>query len=70
MFKIKTLRLLAKIKDEYLRQRIAYVVGVEKEQGFLTQIANFVYDLYLRLNYVNGANAYDDSVNGWARFCS
>ena len=61
---------LAKIKDEYLRQRIAYVVGVEKEQGFLTQISNFVYDLYLRLNYVNGANAYDDSVNGWARFCS
>jgi len=61
---------LAGIKDEYLRQRIAYVVGVEQEQGFLTQIANFVYDLYLRLNYVNGANAYDDSVNGWARFCN
>lgn len=60
---------LAKIKDEYLRQRMAYVVAFEKQQGFLTQTANFVYDLYLRLNYVNGANAYDESINGWARFC-
>ncbi|MBR2030446.1 MAG: DUF3810 family protein [Clostridia bacterium] len=61
---------LLKIKDKYLRQRISFVVGKEKEQGFLTQVANFFYDLYLRLNYVNGANAYDDSVNGWARFCN
>jgi len=60
---------LLKIKDEYLRQRISFVVGKEKKPGFLTNVANFFYDVYLKLNYVDGTNAYDNSINGWARFC-
>lgn len=60
---------ISKIDDEYLRQRISYVVNKEQKAGVLTQVANFFYDLYLKLNFVSGADAYDDCINGWARFC-
>ena len=61
---------LNKIQDEYLRLRVAYVVNYQEKTGVLQKLSNAVYDVYLRLNFVDGANAYDDSVNGWARFCS
>ena len=60
---------LSKIEDKYLQKRIAYVVNTQPDENFFQKVANVFYDVYLRLNYTNGANAYDDSINGWVRFC-
>ena len=61
---------LNKIQDKYLRLRLAYVVNFEEEAGFFQKVANLFYDVYLKLNYVGGSNAYGDSINGWVRFCN
>lgn len=61
---------LNKIHDEYLRLRIGYFTSQEDETGFFTKIANFFYDIYLRLNFMDGMSAYSDDVYGWVRFCA
>ncbi len=63
-------RQLDKIEDVFLRMRISYVVGKNSyyNASWFESISNFFYDVYLKLNYVDGVSAYDNDVRGWVRF--
>lgn len=60
---------LGRIEDEYLRARLNYFVhrAIDYRPSFFTSVANFFYDLYMRLNFMDGLSAYDQSVEGWVR---
>ena len=62
-------RQLAKIQDNFLRTRIAYFVNKRVgNTGWFESISNFFYDIYLKLNYIGGIDAYNNDVRGWVRF--
>jgi len=60
---------LNKINDEPLRKRIGYFTQKSiNDKEFFESVSSFFYDIYLRLNFVDGADAYYKSINGWVRF--
>lgn len=63
---------LQNISDPYLRMRFDYYVrlNANTQPSFFTKVANFFYDIYLKLNFMSGAEVYSENVFGWARFVS
>ena len=59
---------LQNITDEYLRARVGYFTSLPETTGVITSVANFFYDIYLKLNFMSGISVYDESVYGWVGF--